>query len=635
MVDARDDETPDNPRDPASAERRRFLLATGVAAASGALTGTVAQAASSDDNPPSGRNSASASASAFDSTPAAPIPAQLPAGYNILLIVTDQERHFDGGYPFPVPGRERLMREGVTFLHHENNTNVCTSSRSVMYTGLHMPQTGMFDNLGLPFTQGLSLDPKLGTLGTMMHAAGYYAAYKGKWHLNDKIDAVVHPEDLGLQPRPELHRIMEQYGFRDYHGVGDVIGLSQGGYLYDAVTTGESVNWLRSTAEQLRSAGKPWFLAVNLVNPHDVMFLDTDQPGAPVQWTGQDNDGGVGMAPAQPPQHALYQATWPDVPLPASRHQSFSEPGRPPAHLEYQRARAALVGQFPDEDRRWRKLQDYYFNCIRDCDTHVARLLSELDALGIAGRTIVVFTADHGELGGHHQMHGKGSSVYREQMHVPFVIRHPAYLGGKTCSAMTCHLDLAPTLLGLTGAPEGLRRQILGERKGKDASPLLAAPDRASVHAVRESSLYCYSMMLYADADYIGQVQAIRRARGLSAQEKAKRTAALHIDLNKRSAIRAINDGRYKFARYFSLRHHHVPRTLDELTAMNDLELFDLQADPHEMNNLARDLTAHRDIVMSMNEKLNRLIAQEVGVDDGHYLPIDKPHPWLAQRAIE
>ncbi|MDI4702742.1 sulfatase-like hydrolase/transferase, partial [Salmonella enterica subsp. enterica serovar Cerro] len=45
-------------------------------------------------------------------------------------------------------------------------------------------------------------------------------------------------------------------------------------------------------------------------------------------------------------------------------------------------------------------------NCIRDCDTHLDRILNELDALKLTDKTIVVFTADHGELGGSHHIIG-------------------------------------------------------------------------------------------------------------------------------------------------------------------------------------------------------------------------------------
>jgi arylsulfatase A-like enzyme len=572
-------------------------------------------------------------------TPAAAKPPTTPpAGYNILFVTVDQERFFES-YPFPVPGRERLLREGVSFVHHENNSNVCSSSRSVIYTGLHMPQTGIFDNMGLPWTKGLSLDPKFGTLGTLLTEAGYYAAYQGKWHLSEQLDTVKRKPDgtidLGLQPVEKDHQAMERYGFKDYRGIGDVIDWSQGGYLYDGLTVGDAVNWLRQTGQTLNRVGKPWFLAVNFVNPHDVMFIDTDDPKKPRQWDGSVNDGGISMNPAQPPDHEIYRATWNDAPLPPSRHQPFTEPGRPPAHLEYQLARAALVGQFPDEDWRWRKLQNYYFNCIRDCDTHLVRLLNELDALALGGKTIVVFTSDHGEFGGYHQMHGKGTSVYRQQMHVPFVIRHPAYARGKRCQALTCHLDIAPTLLGLTGLPEARRREILGSRRGRDISGLLAAPEAAKVSALRDASLYCYSMLLYADSKYLHEVMAIGRDHKLDTQGKAAAQAKLRIDFTKRSGIRCITDGRYKFARYFSLRQHNTPRTREELLSHNDIELFDLHADPGEMGNLALDMRANGALIDKLNTRLNELIEHEIGKDDGSYMPMSGMESWNLQFAVE
>ncbi|MCC8189314.1 MAG: sulfatase-like hydrolase/transferase [Planctomycetes bacterium] len=563
-------------------------------------------------------------------------PDRPPAGYNILLIVTDQERHFDT-YPFPVPGRERLMRRGTTFTRHENCSNVCTSSRSVLYTGWHMPTTGMFDNMGLPWVIH-DLDPSLGTLGSLLTAAGYYSAYKGKWHLSNELDQtriVDGAIDIGMQPSPRFHKILEGYGFKDYHGIGDVIGWSQGGYLYDAITTGQTVGWLRGAGQELSRQGKPWFLAVNLVNPHDVMFIDTDQPDQPRQWQGSLNHGGISMNPAQPPDHELYRATWDSVPLPASRHQPLTEAGRPPAQLEYQLARAALVGQFPDEDRRWRKLQNYYFNTIRDCDRHVETILQELDSLSLTDRTIIVFTADHGELGGYHGMHGKGSSVYRQQMNVPMIVAHPAYPGGKRCAALTNHLDLAPTLLSLTGLPEDRRKFLLGDRRGHDFSTVLAAPERAATDAVRPASLYCYGMISYTDAAYITQIQAIKRRQDLDASEKRLAIQTLKPDLGKRSGIRCVNDGRYKFARYFSLREHNTPRSMEELLRYNDIELYDLHADPEEMHNLALDTDSHGDLIRAMNDTLNRIILEEIGIDDGRYLPLSGRAGWDLQVLIE
>src|SRR6516225_6765731 len=156
--------------------------------------------------------------------------------------------------------------------------------------------------------------------------------------------------------------------------------------------------------------------------------------------------------PDRPPQNDIYLAQW-DVPLPATRRQPLDAPGRPRAHLEYQATQDILLGQWPNEDRRWRVLQNYYFNCIRDCDSHLVRLLEELKANDLDKSTIVVFTADHGELGGAHQMRGKGANAYKEQQHVPLMILHSAYPGGEITKAVSSQVDLAPTVLALTGKP--------------------------------------------------------------------------------------------------------------------------------------------------------------------------------------
>ncbi|HBU0393551.1 TPA: sulfatase-like hydrolase/transferase, partial [Klebsiella pneumoniae] len=333
------------------------------------------------------------------------------------------------------------------------------------------------------------------------------------------------------------------------------------------------------------------------------------------------------LLPTQPPHNQIYQQSWPDYPLPANRHQPLDEPGRPAAHKEYQNARAVMEGQFPDEDRRWRKLLDYYFNCIRDNDQHLEAILNELDNLQLTQNTIIVFTADHGELGGSHQMHGKGSSVYKEQIHVPMIIRHPAYPGNIRCNSLTNHLDLVPTLIGLTGRDRSLREKVLEGRKGRDMSPLLAHPEQAGLNALRPGSLYCYGMILYMDAQYTAKFRKLAGEK-LPHDQFKKAIASLHPDFSHRSGIRMINDGHYKFARYFSLKQHHIPATLAELLENNDVELFDLVNDPEENHNLAREPEKYRDLLMTMNDKLNQLTAAEIGEDDGSYMPPFEGSQW-------
>ena len=91
--------------------------------------------------------------------------------------------------------------------------------------------------------------------------------------------------------------------------------------------------------------------------------------------------------------------------------------------------------------------------------------------------------------------------------------------------------------------------------------------------------------------------------------------------MTKRGAVRTVLDGRYLFSRYFSLKPHNRPTTLEDLYRLNDVEVFDLQSDPMEMANVAAKQGQERDFVIAMNEKLNRLIGAEVGEDRGQMRP--------------
>ena len=529
--------------------------------------------------------------------------------YNILFILTDQERYFrPGELPegYRLPAHERLVKRGTTFVNHRINSCVCTPSRSVLYTGQHIQHTRMFDNTNFPWIGSLSTEIR--TVGHLLREAGYYTAYKGKWHLNKDFETVNKP---GEPPTKIFTREMEAYGFSDYFGIGDQIGHTRGGYQYDVITAAHAASWMRSKGRDLAAEGKPWFLAVNLVNPHDVMFYDTDAPGAPLR-----PHRGITHV-ARDPVDPLYARKW-TFALPASHGQAIDARGRPAAHRDFLRSHDALVGAIPNEPARWRRRHNYYLNCLRDADRNIGSVLAELEASGLAGRTIVVLTADHGDMDGAHQLHAKGAVAYREQNHVPLIIAHPAHAGGKQCRAVTSHVDMAPTLVALTGAARERQAAILEGLPGRDFSALLAAPEQAGADAVRDGVLFNYNMFAYVDGDYLTKAVAYLQGGGKPDQLKS---AGIVPDLMKRGAVRAVYDGRYTFARYFSPKQHNRPTTLEALVRLNDLELFDAQADPLEMNNLAAAGKQHGELVLAMNEKLNRLIDAEVGEDRGQMLP--------------
>jgi arylsulfatase len=319
-----------------------------------------------------------------------------------------------------------------------------------------------------------------------------------------------------------------------------------------------------------------------MVNPHDITFLNTDRPGEQVQ-AGRIL-GHIRPEPADP----LYEKQW-QFELPQTYTQAVDAPGRPAAHKDFTRSHDGLVGNIPNEDRRWKRRHNYYLNCLRDVDRNIASLLDELDNLGFASNTIIVLTADHGDLDGAHGLHSKGATSYREQNNVPLIVVHPAYQGGKRCKTLTSHLDLAPTLINLTGATAEKKASITKSLPGKDFSKVLAAPDKSGTDAIRDGMLFCYNMFACLDGDFMAKVLATVAQGGKAKLVEAAKSPDFRPDMRKRGAIRSVFDGRYQFTRYYSPKQHNKPGSIEDLFKLNDVELFDFEKDPLEVDNLAMD----------------------------------------------
>ena len=538
---------------------------------------------------------------------ARPAQAQAAAGaegpLNIIYVFTDQQR-FTRQWPkgLSLPGLEWLQARGTSFTNHYTSAIMCSPSRAVMMTGLQSPDNGIFDNFDLPYIKEMTAP----TIGHMLRKAGYYTAYKGKWHLGRDFDTT--------EIERPLTKEMEAFGFADFFSPGDLIGHTLGGYNFDNMTTGGAINWLRSKGRPLSDEGKPWALFVGMVNPHDVMYFNTDLPGESVQ-----DNGHLMLEAARAPEHEIYRATW-DIGAPATLRQPYDAPGRPKAHGEFDGVWDYVLGHIPLEDERWIRFNNYYLNCIRNVDQQIKLIFDEAEALGLLDRTVVIFTADHGEMAGSHGLRGKGAFAYEEALHVPFHVVHPALAGGGECRAVTSHVDLVPTWLSIAGLDEGRRAEVAGRPlPGKDMSTLLNAPATQQEDALRAAALFTYSALVGVDKG-VFDFAAKAKAAGKDPMEEAKRQG-YKPDLTKRGSLRTAIDGRYKFTRYFGPLQRNRPTTLDDLYKWNDVELYDLKNDPQELTNLAADPAANPDLVLAMMNKLEGAIAAEIGVDDGREMP--------------
>jgi uncharacterized sulfatase len=115
--------------------------------------------------------------------------------------------------------------------------------------------------------------------------------------------------------------------------------------------------------------------------------------------------------------------------------------------------------------------QSKYYGMVKCIDDNVGRIIAALRAQGLLEKTIIVFTADHGDLRGEHGRHNKGVPL-EGSAKVPFVVRYPAKVkaGAVVHEAFGC-VDFLPTMLALMGVPAAAAR--VGRHEGRDGSAFL------------------------------------------------------------------------------------------------------------------------------------------------------------------
>jgi arylsulfatase A-like enzyme len=432
-----------------TAVSRRDVLRTGISAAALATMPRVAAAQSV----PGSSTAAPISTAAQPAARTAP----LERPYNIVLLITDEEAyHLRPAEGYSLPARAELQRRGTTFHNHYIGSAMCTPSRGVMFSGQPPQVNGVYDQMELGYVPSLRTDRP--SMGTIFKKLGYETAYFGKFELRRDI----------ITPKTDVNYTdaLREYGFDTFAPDGDKVGAPDQGYDTDPYSAGEAIRWLRTNAQRLNDEGKPWLLVVSFVSPHDIMYTQVNQPGNKVQISQ------VGMTLTPPPDNSLFATRWnfPDSP---SHFQPMDSPGRPRAQLSYMIGWSAFLGEIPiDAAAMWNDYYNYYLNLIRDNDDNLQGVVDALSALDLWDSTVVFRTADHGELGGSHGgLRGKGPLPYEQESHVPAVIVHPEHPGGRDCRALTSHIDLVPTLVGLTNADAQQRGKVVDGLPGRDFSP--------------------------------------------------------------------------------------------------------------------------------------------------------------------
>jgi arylsulfatase len=402
---------------------------------------------------------------------------------NILFLMCDQLRQDAlGCYGNPVvrtPRIDGLAGEGVRFSNMFAAYPVCAPNRASLVTG-------RYPTVHRLRTNGQRLPESERTLMQILRDAGYATYGTGKMHFGPQwawpADGrpIRDPDPAtAISPQPaedaypwygfdrvaltEDHR-MGPYG--DYlaaHGYNVWDELHSASYPQSATVRSpfpeehHQTTWITDRAIECLNdcpAGRPFFLWVSYVHPHhpfnppapyDRMY-DPDEMPLPV-WDEAE------------------VARWPEA---------------------YKRKYYALsdgheaVGLCDFCDADWQRIKAYYYGMISQIDANIGRLLEALRARGELGDTLIVFTADHGEMLGDHRLLFKGTT-YDCVTQVPFIVCPPGGTSEGARELLCSTIDILPTLLDLAGVAHPDPSPI----QGQSLAPCL---DDAG-HRLRESLL--------------------------------------------------------------------------------------------------------------------------------------------------
>jgi arylsulfatase A-like enzyme len=356
---------------------------------------------------------------------------------NILLIVSDDQGWPDlgclGHKPIQTPHLDRLAKEGVRLTNFYVTWPACTPSRGSLLTGRHPLRNGLYDmvrndlvNYGHRFTEQeystspemtLGLDPREATLGDLLTSAGYRCGMVGKW-------------DMGQARR----YLPLQRGFEFFYGHGnngidyytheryDIHSMfrgnertkeDQGTYATDLFER-EALAFVNAKSDQ------PWFLYLCFNAPHSASSF------------GPDPDNPRSRVGVQAPEEYI---------------------------AKYASA------ELPDNVRR-------YYAAVTRMDDAIGAILKQLDDVGQADNTLVIFHSDNGGSGngGNAPLNGAKSTLWEGGLRVPCLVRWPGKIPtGRVIDELLTTLEIWPTLAAASGAEFDERAQ----RDGYNMLPVL------------------------------------------------------------------------------------------------------------------------------------------------------------------
>ncbi|MNM11613.1 Arylsulfatase [compost metagenome] len=347
---------------------------------------------------------------------------------NILLITADQLRYdclgSSGHYLVRTPNLDELGREGAVFTNAYSHFPVCCPARQSMLHGRRPETFGALWNFNTALPVA-SLQPDDFTWSKALAEQGYTSAYLGKWGVHPDLDASAF--GYGTVIGEERYTNFLETSYPGINYTGGVFGEANPVPLEDSHT-----HWFAKRGieelERLQSEEGPWHLALHFSEPH--LPCRPSEPYA-------DMYDPAGITP------------WP----------SFGETFENKPYIQKQHLINWGVEHFTWED--WAPIVARYLGIVSQLDEAIGRVLKAVHD----ENTLVIFTADHGDMGGSHRMFDKHYVLYDDVIRVPLLMRWKGVIppGTKRSEFVYNFLDLPPTLLEAAGNEKEAPFRLQGE----------------------------------------------------------------------------------------------------------------------------------------------------------------------------
>jgi arylsulfatase A-like enzyme len=329
------------------------------------------------------------------------------------LLSKEQAHVWGAGVAVETPHIDALAARGALCDRFYAASPVCTPSRASFVTGRYPQNTGAAEN-------DRPLRDDVVTFAEALRRQGYATGYAGKWHLDG-------PAKPGWAPA-------RTFGFEDNR------------YLFNR---GHWKQFEDTAAGPAVKARKPNGDPTYGVAGADEKSFATDFLA----------DQAVAFVKANKGRPFCYMVSFPDPHGPNAV--------RPPYDTLYEK----LAFRLPASAEGRGRLENMarYFGMVRCIDDNVGKIVEGLREAGVLEKTVVVFTADHGDMCGEHGLNNKGVP-YEASARVPFIVAYPgAIKPGTVVREALGTVDFKPTVLGLLGLPRD------AQDEGRDASALLLA----------------------------------------------------------------------------------------------------------------------------------------------------------------